>query len=138
MPVFEAHALTNILFSSGTTGTPKAIGWTHLTPIEPLQMAGDTTTSVRAMLSVADQSGMDDGALADHASLLNGATIALTGNPLRPVLSLVEEARVTMLGVVPSLVRAWKAAMPPREWTGPRFVPSLPRARRPILKKCTG
>ena len=31
---FEPADVTNVLFSSGTTADPKAIPWTHLTPIK--------------------------------------------------------------------------------------------------------
>ena len=30
----DPYAVTNVLFSSGTTGVPKAIPWTHLTPLK--------------------------------------------------------------------------------------------------------
>lgn len=46
------------------------------------------------------------------AALLNGATIALfQGSPLgRPFGELVQSAGVTMLGLVPSIAKAWRAS----------------------------
>ncbi len=46
------------------------------------------------------------------AALLNGAAIALfNGPPLaRPFGEFVDAARVTMLGLVPSIVRAWRSS----------------------------
>ena len=46
------------------------------------------------------------------AALLNGAAIALfNGPPLaRPFGEFVDAARVTMLGLVPSIVRAWRGS----------------------------
>ena len=31
--IADCHEVINVLFSSGTTGTPKAIPWTHVTPL---------------------------------------------------------------------------------------------------------
>ena len=47
-----------------------------------------------------------------YAALLNGAAIALyQGAPLgRPFGVFVQQARVTMLGLVPSIARAWRAS----------------------------
>jgi len=56
----DPYAVTNILFSSGTTGDPKAIPWTHLTPIKA---AMDGHFHQRGRL--ADQHRLDDGAVAD-------------------------------------------------------------------------
>ena len=56
----------NVLFSSGTTGDPKAIPWTHLTPIKAA-MDGhfhqDIGPGTRGR--VADQHRLDDGTVAD-------------------------------------------------------------------------
>ena len=105
----DAH--TNILFSSGTTGEPKAIPWTHTTPIKAAADAylhhdihpGD-------VLAWHTNLGWMMGPWLIYASLINKATIALyEGVPTgRDFGVFVQNAKVSMLGVVPTLVRAWK------------------------------
>ncbi|MDD9973367.1 MAG: AMP-binding protein [Candidatus Poribacteria bacterium] len=106
----DAH--TNILFSSGTTGEPKAIPWTHTTPIKAAADAylhhdihpGD-------VLAWYTNLGWMMGPWLIYASLINKATIALYdgGSPTgRDFGIFVQNAKVSMLGVVPTLVRAWK------------------------------
>ena len=105
----DAH--TNILFSSGTTGEPKAIPWTHTTPIKAAADAylhhdihpGD-------VLAWHTNLGWMMGPWLIYASLINRATIALyDGVPTgRDFGVFVQNAKVSMLGVVPTLVRAWK------------------------------
>ena len=105
----EAH--TNILFSSGTTGEPKAIPWTHTTPIKCAADAflhhdihpGD-------VLAWPTNLGWMMGPWLIYASLINRATIALyNGVPTgREFGTFVQNAKVSLLGVVPTLVRAWK------------------------------
>ncbi len=104
-------APTNILFSSGTTGEPKAIPWTHTTPIKAAADAylhhdihpGD-------VLAWYTNLGWMMGPWLIYASLINKATIALyDGAPTgRDFGVFVQNAKVSMLGVVPTLVRAWK------------------------------
>ena len=104
-------ANTNVLFSSGTTGEPKAIPWTHTTPIKSAADAylhhdvhpGD-------VLAWYTNLGWMMGPWLIYASLINRATIALyedvpTG---RDFGVFVQNAKVSMLGVVPTLVRSWK------------------------------
>jgi len=114
---FEAVATTpaahtNILFSSGTTGDPKAIPWTQTTPIKCAADAhlhqdihpGD-------VIAWPTNLGWMMGPWLIYASLINQATIALyDGAPTtRGYGQFIQDAQVTMLGVVPSLVSAWKA-----------------------------
>ncbi|KAJ7299898.1 hypothetical protein O6H91_Y121100 [Diphasiastrum complanatum] len=105
----EAH--TNILFSSGTTGEPKAIPWTQATPI---RCAGDAWAhyDIRPgdVFAWPTNLGWMMGPLLIFASLLNGATIALyKGLPLgRSFGKFVQDAGVTVLGTVPSMVKTWK------------------------------
>jgi len=107
----DAYDTTNILFSSGTTGEPKAIPWTHITPIRCATDAffhqdirpGDVLcwpTSIGWMM----------GPWLVYASLMNGAAMALfQGAPTgREFGRFVEAAGVTCLGLVPSIVSAWR------------------------------
>ena len=105
----DAH--TNILFSSGTTGEPKAIPWTHTTPIK---CAADAylhhDVHPGDVLAWPTNLGWMMGPWLIYASLINKATIALyDGVPTgRDFGVFVQNAKVSMLGVVPTLVRAWK------------------------------
>ena len=105
-------AYTNILFSSGTTGEPKAIPWTHTTPIK---CAADAylhhDIHRNDVLAWHTNLGWMMGPWLIYASLINKATIALYdgGSPTgRDFGVFVQNAKVSMLGVVPTLVRAWK------------------------------
>ncbi|MFA5862579.1 MAG: AMP-binding protein, partial [Candidatus Thermoplasmatota archaeon] len=108
----EPEAATNILFSSGTTGEPKVIPWTHLTPIKAA-MDGRYHQDIHANDVVAwpTSVGWMMGPWLIYASLMNGATMALfEGAPNSSDFPrFVEQAGVTVLGVVPALVRAWRA-----------------------------
>ncbi len=102
----------NVLFSSGTTGDPKAIAWTQATPIKGAADAffhhdihpGD-------VLAWPTNLGWMMGPWLIFAALVNRASIALyDGAPLgRDFGAFVQDAGVTMLGLVPSLVRAWRS-----------------------------
>ena len=70
------------------------------------------------------------------AALLNRATIALfDGAPTgRPFCEFVQDARVSMLGVVPSIVRAWRASecLEGLDWSAVRCFSSSGEVR-PLL-----
>lgn len=108
----DPYTPTNVLFSSGTTGMPKAILWTQLTPIKAA-MDARYHHDVRAgdVLAWPTNVGWMMGPWLIYASLLNGAAMALyEGAPATEGFTrFVGGAGVTMLGVVPSLVRAWRA-----------------------------
>ncbi|MDK1010312.1 MAG: AMP-binding protein [Actinomycetota bacterium] len=103
---------TNILFSSGTTADPKAIPWSQTTPLKAA-MDGRFHQDIHAGDVVAwpTNLGWMMGPWLVYAALLNEASIALYDDaPTSPgFIAFVEEAGVTMLGVVPSIVAAWRA-----------------------------
>ncbi|CAL5186757.1 unnamed protein product [Lathyrus oleraceus] len=107
------ETFTNILFSSGTTGDPKAIPWTNITP---LKAAADAWCHLDIregdVVSWPTNLGWMMGPWLVYASLLNGASMALyNGSPLGSGFAkFVQDAKVTMLGVIPSLVRSWRNA----------------------------
>ncbi len=146
-----------ILFSSGTTAEPKAIPWDHTTPIKCAMDAyfhhnlqpGDVTcwpTSLGWMM----------GPWLIFASLINRCTIATY--PQAPTDEnfgrFVQNARVTMLGVVPSLVRTWRQrdCMRQFDWSGIKafsstgecsnpedmFYPMHLAKYRPVIEYCGG
>lgn len=103
--------VTNVLFSSGTTKDPKAILWTQTTPIKAA-MDAHYHHDVHAddVLAWPTSYGWMMGPWLTYGSLVNGAAMALyTGAAQRRAYGeFVAEAGVTMLGVVPKLVRGWK------------------------------
>lgn len=107
------ETFTNILFSSGTTGDPKAIPWTNITP---LKAAADAWfhMDIRKgdVVCWPTNLGWMMGPWLVYASLLNGASMALyVGSPLGSGFAkFVQDSKVTMLGVIPSIVRSWKSA----------------------------
>lgn len=107
----DAYDTTNILFSSGTTGEPKAIPWTHITPIRCATDAYFHQDIRRGdVLCWPTSIGWMMGPWLVYASLMNGAAMALfQGAPTgREFGRFVEAAGVTCLGLVPSIVSAWR------------------------------
>ncbi|MBL8995215.1 MAG: AMP-binding protein, partial [Spirochaetia bacterium] len=107
----DPEPTTNILFTSGTTGDPKAIPWTHLTPIK---CAADATFHMdvqeRDVLCWPTSLGWMMGSWLIYASFINRATMALyEGSPnVSGFGHFVEKAGVTLLGLVPSMVKNWR------------------------------
>ncbi|XP_021279085.1 probable acyl-activating enzyme 18, peroxisomal isoform X1 [Herrania umbratica] len=101
----------NILFSSGTTGEPKAIPWTQLSPIRCSSDAwAHIDIGVGDVFCWPTNLGWVMGPILLFSCFLTGATLALYhGSPLgRGFGKFVQDAGVTVLGTVPSLVKAWK------------------------------
>ena len=102
-----------ILFSSGTTGEPKAIPWTHTTPIKG---ASDgyyhQDIQKHDVVCWPTNLGWMMGPWLVFAALLNKATIALYyGAPMGEDFGeFVQNAKVSMLGVIPSFVKYWKGS----------------------------
>ncbi|MDZ7775345.1 MAG: AMP-binding protein [Bacteroidales bacterium] len=101
----------NILFSSGTTGAPKAIPWTHATPIKAAA-DGFAHQDIQPDDVVAwpTNLGWMMGPWLIFATLINQATMGLFyGAPTGKNFGrFVQDARVTILGVIPSMVKHWK------------------------------
>src|SRR5256886_3174782 len=148
---------TNILFSSGTTKDPKAIPWTHTTPIKSAADAYlHQDIRPRDVLAGPTSFGWMMGPWLTYASFVNGATMALYvgATTARPFGEFVARAGVTMLGVVPKLIRSWKAdrAMEGLDWHRIRLFsstaePSTPEEMvylmflagyRPVVEYCGG
>lgn len=110
--VQDPSAPLNIIFSSGTTGDPKVIPWNHTTP---LKCAADSHFhhNVRPgdVVVWPTNIGWMMGPWLIFSSLLNRATMGLyCGAPTgAEFCRFVQDARATMLGVVPSLVKTWRA-----------------------------
>ncbi|MDJ0618810.1 MAG: AMP-binding protein [Calothrix sp. MO_192.B10] len=153
----SASTYTNILFSSGTTGEPKAIPWNQTTPIK-CAADGHLHQDIHPQDVVAwpTNLGWMMGPWLIYASLINQATIALYyGVPTeRGFGQFVQDARVNMLGVVPSLVSSWRstACMEGFDWSQVKafsstgecsnaqdmlFLMSL-AGYRPIIEYCGG
>lgn len=126
----------NILFSSGTTGNPKAIPWSHITPIKAAMDGRYHQDIGSADVTCWPTSlGWMMGPWLVFATLINRATLALyddapTG---RGFGEFVRDAGVTMLGVVPSLVRRWRASkcMDGLDWSAVRRFSSTGEASNP-------
>ncbi|KAK7304209.1 hypothetical protein RJT34_15331 [Clitoria ternatea] len=151
------ETFTNILFSSGTTGDPKAIPWTNITPIKAAADAWCHMDIRKGdVVSWPTNLGWMMGPWLVYASLLNGASMALyNGSPLGTGFAkFVQDAKVTMLGVIPSIVRGWRSAnsISGYDWSAIRCFGStgeasnvdeylwlMGRARyKPIIEYCGG
>lgn len=107
----EAMEAITILFSSGTTGEPKALPWNHTTPIKCATDAMIHQDIGRLdIVSWPTNIGWMMGPWLIFATLIHGATIALAEvAPNAPEFcKFVEECKVTILGVVPSMVKKWR------------------------------
>eukprot|EP00531_Pseudo-nitzschia_arenysensis_P009377 CAMPEP_0116121690 /NCGR_PEP_ID=MMETSP0329-20121206/3829_1 /TAXON_ID=697910 /ORGANISM="Pseudo-nitzschia arenysensis, Strain B593" /LENGTH=756 /DNA_ID=CAMNT_0003615515 /DNA_START=83 /DNA_END=2353 /DNA_ORIENTATION=+ len=126
----------NILFSSGTTGEPKAIVWSHSTPIKSA-IDGYYHQDIRIGERVAWPTNigwmMGPWLL---FQMINGASICLfNGIPsTKAFCEFVDESEVSMLGVVPSLVKSWKAsnATDDCDWSKIRRFSSTGEASDPL------
>ena len=110
------EALSAVLFSSGTTGKPKAIPWDMAAPLKcgtDAMLHMDVGPS--DVLCWPTNLGWMMGPWLLWAAFLNGAAVAVfEGSPLgRPFCRFVQDAKVTVLGSVPSLVKQWRRSKAP-------------------------
>lgn len=151
------HDTINILFSSGTTGDPKAIPWNHTTAIKAAVDAYfHHNIQPEDILAWPTNIGWMMGPWLIFAGLLNHATIALfDGTPLnREFGEFIQNAKITMLGVVPSIVKIWRstACMEDLDWSAIKLFSSTGECSniedmlylmslagyRPIIEYCGG
>ena len=147
----------NILFSSGTTAEPKAMAWTHTTPIK---CAADAhfhhDTRPGDVLVWPTSMGWMMGPWLVFASLMNRAAMGLfEGAPTgSEFCRFVKDSRATMLGVVPSIVKAWRERNCTQgiDWSGIRLFSSTGECAnaedmkwlsaqaggRPVIEYCGG
>lgn len=129
---------SNVLFSSGTTGEPKAIPWSHASPMKA-GMDGHLHHNIRAgdVISWPTNIGWMMGPWLIYASLLNGASIALfAGGPGgKEFCKFIQDSRATFVGVVPSLVKAWKASNATAEydWSAVKRFSSTGESSSPMM-----
>jgi len=109
----DPMASCTILFSSGTTGIPKAIPWNHTTAIKAASDAYlHQNIQLDDVLAWPTNLGWMMGPWLIFAALINQATLALYPDAptQRAFGQFIQEAKVSMLGVVPSLVAHWRAS----------------------------
>ncbi len=129
--------IITILFSSGTTGEPKAIPWTHTTPIKG---ASDgyyhQNIQKNDVICWPTNLGWMMGPWLVFAALINKASIALYyGAPMGEDFgTFVQNAKVTMLGIVPSIVRNWKnsSSMENFDWSSVKCFSSTGEVSNPV------
>ncbi|MBL8889327.1 MAG: AMP-binding protein [Planctomycetaceae bacterium] len=107
----DAEAPIHLLFSSGTTGDPKVIPWTSLTPIK-CAADGFFHQDIHDDDIVAwpTNFGWMMGPWLIFATLINRASMALYEDvPMgRGFGRFVQDTGTTILGLVPSMVKAWR------------------------------
>ncbi len=126
----------NILFSSGTTGDPKAIPWTHTTPIK-CAIDGYCHQDIQPghVTCWPTNLGWMMGPFLIFATLINRGTIALFEDaPVGPAFGrFVQDASVNMLGVIPTIVQNWRATgdMETFDWTAINVFSSTGESSQP-------
>lgn len=116
--ILPATHAANILFSSGTTGEPKAIVWSQATPIKAaIDGAMHQDIKLGEVVCWPTNIGWMMGPWVLF-QLINGATLALFNGitSTKDFCRFVQQSEVNMLGVVPSLVKSWRALPGPWDY----------------------
>ena len=154
---FPPDHCINILFSSGTTGDPKAIPWNQLTPFK-CATDGMIHQDIHPGHVVVwpTNLGWMMGPWLIFAALINRATVGLYEDaPMGAGFGeFIQNVRANMLGVVPTIVKAWRNAgvMEQYDWSSinvfsstgetshpdDMFYLSSLAGMRPIIEYCGG
>lgn len=126
----------NILFSSGTTGAPKAIPWNHTTPIKTASDAYlHHNIQQDDIIAWPTNLGWMMGPWLLFAGLINQATIAVyTDVPTDKTFGkFIQDAKVTILGVIPTIVAHWRQTqcMQGLNWNSIKLFTSTGEASHP-------
>ncbi|KAH7446660.1 hypothetical protein KP509_01G067300 [Ceratopteris richardii] len=151
------EACTSILFSSGTSGEPKAIPYSHLQPIRLVEDAwAHLDVKAGDVMIFPTNLGWMVGPLLVYSCFLTGATLGLyNGSPLdRGFGEFVQDAGTTILGTVPSMVKSWRKSncMESLDWSTIRLICSTGEASnvdddlwlmakafyKPVIEACGG
>jgi acetyl-CoA synthetase len=134
--ICKSSDFTNILFSSGTTSAPKAIPWTHSSPIRAgLDGYFQQNIKENDVVCWPTNIGWMMGPWLIYATLLNRGVIALFhGSPVGSSFAkFVELAQVNILGLVPSIVKALRTKSYAKDvdWSSIRLFSSTGEASNP-------
>ncbi len=136
LQVCSSNDCVNVLFSSGTTGDPKAVVWNHLTPLR-CGIDGHIHQDLKPgdVVVWPTNLGWMMGPWLIFAALLNKATIGLYEDaPMGEGFGrFVEAAKVNMLGVVPTIVTNWRntRAMEACDWSSIKCFSSTGETSQP-------
>lgn len=148
---------TNILFSSGTMGEPKAIPWTHTTPVK---CGSDAyfhhNVQNHDIICWPSNLGWMMGPWLIYACLLNNATIALYDDIAdgKKFGKFIQDNKISILGLIPTHVNKWRhsSCMEEYDWSRVKLFSSTGECsniedmlylmwlghNRPIVEYCGG
>lgn len=157
VPPQPIEQTTSILFSSGTTGEPKAVPYSH---IQALRLGAEAWAHLDVRVGDVfiwpTNLGWMMGPFLIYSCLLNGATIGVyDGSPLhRGFGEFVQDSGATLLGTVPTIVKTWRGTncMGGLDWSKIRLFASTGEASnvdddlwlsargfyKPIMEACGG